>query len=115
MPVPGDGSTSASWQLFEHRASGYELWYETSRGGQFARWLAGKGFKVVGLERSPAMLRALRERSPEIPAALGIAVIDKEGAAGRALLAADVIVGSAADALDMPRYPQRLVATLRTA
>jgi soluble P-type ATPase len=45
---------------------------------------------------------------------LRISVIGAEGAAGRALVAADVVVASVADALDLLRYPKRLVATLRT-
>ena len=51
-----------------------------------------------------AMLRAV---------ALSILVLGTEGAAVPALLAAQVVVSSAADALDLLLFPERLVATLR--
>ncbi len=46
-------------------------------------------------------------------AELGIVVVGAEGAATSALLAADVVVTSIDDALDLLLDPQRLVATLR--
>ncbi len=46
-------------------------------------------------------------------AAVGIAVLQGEGAASLALASADVVVPSAVDALELLRYPKRLVATLR--
>jgi soluble P-type ATPase len=46
-------------------------------------------------------------------AALGIAVIQAEGAAIAAVLAADVVTVSILDALDLLLHPLRLVATLR--
>jgi soluble P-type ATPase len=39
----------------------------------------------------------------------------QEGAAVRSLLAADLVVSSIRDALDLLRFPKRLVASLRTA
>jgi soluble P-type ATPase len=47
-------------------------------------------------------------------AALGIAVIQTEGCAGEALLAADVVTQNIHDALNLLRHPLRLTATLRT-
>lgn len=47
-------------------------------------------------------------------AALGIAVIQAEGAASSALLEADVVVKDVCDALDLLLNPLRLVAGLRT-
>jgi len=47
-------------------------------------------------------------------AALGILVIGGEGAAVRSLLAADLVVTSIEDGLDLLRFPRRLVASLRT-
>lgn len=47
-------------------------------------------------------------------AGLGIAVIQTEGAAKEAILAADVIVTDIADALDLLLNPLRIMATLRT-
>jgi len=46
-------------------------------------------------------------------AALGIAVLQKEGAAAGALKAADIICTSITDALDLLRHPMRIIATLR--
>jgi soluble P-type ATPase len=46
-------------------------------------------------------------------AALGIAVLQREGAAPETLARADVVVASALDALALLRNPRRLVATLR--
>ena len=46
-------------------------------------------------------------------AALGIAVIQGEGAASVTLAAADVVCGDAVTALDLLLHPLRLVATLR--
>jgi P-type E1-E2 ATPase len=47
-------------------------------------------------------------------AALGIAVLGREGLATSALRSADLVAGGVEDALDMLRLPQRLVATLRS-
>ncbi len=46
-------------------------------------------------------------------AALGIAVIQKEGTAIKALLNADIVCNSILDALELLLYPERIVATLR--
>jgi soluble P-type ATPase len=47
-------------------------------------------------------------------AALGIAVVQKEGAATETLSAADVVVSDIRSALDMLLFPKRLIATLRS-
>jgi soluble P-type ATPase len=47
-------------------------------------------------------------------AALGIAVIEKEGAAVETLLAADIVCGNILDALELLLNPKRLIATLRS-
>ncbi len=47
-------------------------------------------------------------------AALGIALIQTEGCAGEALLAADVVTQNIQDALNLLRHPLRLSATLRS-
>ena len=39
--------------------------------GHFAGYLAGKGLRLVGLDRAPAMLAESRRRHPGIPAVLG--------------------------------------------
>jgi soluble P-type ATPase len=48
-------------------------------------------------------------------AVLGILVVGQEGAAVRSLLAADLVVTSIQDGLDLLRFPTRLIASLRTA
>jgi soluble P-type ATPase len=47
-------------------------------------------------------------------AALGIAVVQAEGAARESVMAADVIVASVLDALDLLSEPLRVLATLRS-
>jgi len=47
-------------------------------------------------------------------AVLGIAVVQTEGAAMAAVLAADVVTSSILDALDLLLHPLRLIATLRS-
>lgn len=47
-------------------------------------------------------------------AALGIAVINEEGASAAACAAADIVSRSIADALELLEKPKRLVATLRS-
>ncbi len=47
-------------------------------------------------------------------AALGIAVVQAEGVAVEAVLAADILVSSVLDALDLLSQPLRLTATLRS-
>jgi soluble P-type ATPase len=47
-------------------------------------------------------------------AALGIAVIQHEGASSESIAAADVVATSITQALALLRYPKRLVATLRS-
>lgn len=39
--------------------------------GHFARMMASRGLRVLGLDRSQAMLRQMREHAPAIPAVLG--------------------------------------------
>ncbi|MBI5567755.1 MAG: HAD hydrolase family protein [Chloroflexi bacterium] len=46
-------------------------------------------------------------------AAIGVAVIGREGLSGEALAAADVIVNDIHDAIDLLLNPKRLIATLR--
>ncbi len=47
-------------------------------------------------------------------AALGIALVQREGAAAESLAAADVVSLSVLDALELLRSPKRLIATLRS-
>jgi SAM-dependent methyltransferase len=95
------GHVVMSWQLFEQAAARYDAWYDTPRGqrveraerallgdllgafrgatslleigcgtGRFLGWFAST-FRVLGVDRSPAMLAAMRARHPMIPAILG--------------------------------------------
>ena len=95
--------------------------------------LEGLGAKIVRLaagDQSAAKAEIVRQLGSEVTAAvgngmndvgmlreaaLGIAVIGREGAAVPALLAADLVVTSIEDALDLLASPRRLVASLRTA
>jgi len=74
--------------------------------------------KVRLLERiGPARVLAVGNGRNDAPmlrcAAIGIAVIGPEGAAGRAIADADVVVRDIRDALELPLHPLRLTATLR--
>jgi soluble P-type ATPase len=48
-----------------------------------------------------------------VEAGLGIAVLQREGTARQALLAADIIIPNIVDALDLLLHPKRITATLR--
>jgi soluble P-type ATPase len=72
---------------------------------KYIRGLGPEGVFAMGNGNNDAlMLRAAR---------VGVAVCLKEGAAGEAYRAADVLVTSATDALDLLLHPKRLTATLR--
>jgi P-type E1-E2 ATPase len=78
---------------------------ESEQKARFVGELGPAGVLAIGNGANDAgMLRA---------AAVGIAVMGPEGSALEALLAADVVVTSILDALDLVRFPGRLVATLR--
>lgn len=47
-------------------------------------------------------------------AAIGVAVVQSEGAAAEAIASADLVAKSITDALDLLREPKRLIATLRS-
>lgn len=72
----------------------------------YVRELGVQKVVAVGNGRNDALM--LQE------AALGIAVIQAEGAAREAVMAADVVVTDIAAALDLLLNPLRLTATLRT-
>lgn len=67
--------------------------------------LGAAGCVCIGNGRND---RAMLER-----AALGVAVIQREGTCVATLVAADVVAPSITDALDLLIRPQRLIATLR--
>jgi soluble P-type ATPase len=67
----------------------------------------------LGAARAVCIGNGRNDRSMLRVAALGIAVVQAEGAAAETLAAADVVVRSPLDALDLLLEPRRLVATLR--
>ena len=69
----------------------------------------------LGVERTVAIGNGMNDEGMLREAALGIVVLGREGAAARAILAADMVVPSVEDGLDLLRFPRRLVASLRTA
>jgi soluble P-type ATPase len=71
----------------------------------FVEQLGASGVVALGNGRN--------DREMMSAAALGIAVVQAEGAAPETLANADVIVPTASDALELLRHPRRLVATLR--
>jgi soluble P-type ATPase len=73
---------------------------------RYVHALGARATVAIGNGRNDrGMLRASR---------LGIAVVQSEGASSEALHAADIIVSSVLDALDLLLRPQRMLASLRT-
>ena len=68
--------------------------------------MAPSGVVAIGNGRNDRMMLAA--------AAIGIALVQAEGAAGQAVLCADVVATGILDALGLLEHPQRLVATLRS-
>jgi len=68
----------------------------------------------LGAEHVVAIGNGRNDRMMLEAAALGIALVQKEGGAVEALAKADVASSDILDALDLLRHPQRLVATLRS-
>jgi P-type E1-E2 ATPase len=67
----------------------------------------------LGAERVAAIGQGANDAAMLECAGLGICVFSREGAAIQALLAADLVVPDIYAALEMIKYPLRLVATLR--
>ncbi len=82
-------------------------------GGQTAAKAAA--IRAFGVAHTAAIGNGMNDEAMLREAALGILVVGHEGAAVRSLLAADLVVRSIEDALDLFRSPKRLVASLRTA
>lgn len=70
--------------------------------------------RAFGVAQTAAIGNGMNDEAMLREAAVGILVVGAEGAAVRSLLAADLVVGSIEDALDLFRFPKRLVASLRT-
>jgi P-type E1-E2 ATPase len=69
---------------------------------------------TLGGERTAAIGNGRNDRLMLSAAALGIAVVQQEGAAASTLAAADVVTPTIADALELLSNPLRLVASLRS-
>lgn len=83
-----------------------------SRGGQAE---AKKQYvRNLGSGQTVAIGNGRNDRLMVKEAALGIAVIEKEGAASETFLAADVVCLGPVDALELLLNPRRLIATLRS-
>ena len=68
----------------------------------------------LSVDRVVAIGNGRNDRRMVAAAALGIAVIQREGGASATLAAADIVVTSILDALELLRQPKRLTATLRS-
>lgn len=68
----------------------------------------------LGAESAIAIGNGRNDRKMLEAAAIGIITIHKEGASLRALSRADIVTTNILDALELLRYPKRLVATLRS-
>lgn len=67
----------------------------------------------LGADRVVCIGNGRNDRLMLKAAALGIATIQREGAATESIAAADIVVNDVCDALDLLLAPRRLVATLR--
>jgi soluble P-type ATPase len=72
----------------------------------FVSRLGANGVACIGNGRNDRLMLAA--------AALGIVTIQREGAAGEAVAASDVVVHDVRDALELLLRPRRLLATLRS-
>lgn len=70
--------------------------------------------RALGAARVACVGNGRNDRSMLGLAAVGIAVLQAEGAAAETLAAADLVLPSVADALDLFLHPRRLVASLRS-
>jgi P-type E1-E2 ATPase len=67
----------------------------------------------LGAERVVAIGNGANDAQMLSAAALGIAILGREGLAVEALQAADLVVGGPEDTFDLLLHPWRLIATLR--
>jgi len=68
----------------------------------------------LGADRAVAIGNGRNDRKMLEAAAIGIAVVQKEGGAVQAIQHADLISTNILEALELLRHPKRLVATLRS-
>jgi soluble P-type ATPase len=70
--------------------------------------------EVLGRDQVVAIGNGRNDRLMLAGAALGIAIVQEEGASTETLSAADVVMPDILSALDMLLFPKRLIATLRS-
>lgn len=70
--------------------------------------------RELGADQVVAIGNGRNDRLMLKAAALGIAVIQKEGTAAAAIQNADILAPNIADALELLKHPRRLVSTLRS-
>lgn len=70
--------------------------------------------KELGGEHVCAVGNGRNDRKMLAAAAVGVALVQQETGAGEAIAAAAVVATSIHDALDLLRFPKRLIATLRS-
>lgn len=89
----------------------------TSLGAEARRVASGEDklrvVRELGAERCAAIGNGANDAAMLEACALGIAVVGSEGAAGAALVVADVVCASIRDALDLLLDERALIATLR--
>jgi soluble P-type ATPase len=68
----------------------------------------------LGASSTVAIGNGRNDRDMLADSALGIAVIQGEGAAAAAIAAADIIAATILDAFDLLNHPKRIIATLRS-
>ena len=73
---------------------------------EYVEALGPEGVVAIGNGRNDRLMLQV--------AAIGVAVVQEEGAAGATIAAADVVCRDIRTALDLLRYPLRLTATLRS-
>lgn len=70
--------------------------------------------RALGVSHTIAIGNGSNDEAMVREAAVGIAIVGREGAAARTALAADIVATRIEDALDLLLTPARLIATLRT-
>jgi soluble P-type ATPase len=70
--------------------------------------------KQLGADRVVAIGNGRNDRMMLAAAAIGIVLVQQEGAAGEAVQGADIVAPDILDALALLEHPRRLVATLRS-
>ena len=106
--ITADTFGSAQRQL-EGLPIAFSLIPKTEQAAAKASYIA-----ALGADSVVAIGNGRNDRDMLKDAALGIALIQTEGAAAQTLVQADVICTSVLDALDLLHHPKRLVATLRS-